>query len=408
MSSSPTGNNTDQEEGKSRFPLLFSYVTIKIDPVKSVERLEDDEATAAAQDAVNKVYIGYLSFYGGWMDDEHDGHSDYVIHLLRSGLPKSSPDEFFEEHMCIPVFPNTDHPSREPLTLSRPLPIGWTNCYHASFEVVSLRVPVSYGKNDEPIKLPMMVRAKHIVAIGEDNARRLKLMQASQGVDLAPTVEVRERAPSPASSEEHDSFFPSRQSASSRGGTISVASVDDDDTSKPVPPPIAAISYDIAALPSIEDPQDLLAEIKLIETLFHEAYARAPAKRARAKEELARAIEEAKKLDEATFNHSQSKRSLVPQVEDHTLPQANPSAAQESAPSSNSNPIHKVVSFFRKSRLSARIVPKRGKGMGHVMLPLNSRVCEAFLKLGLALEETSLRVNGVPWSMSKAASSLVV
>ncbi|KZP29212.1 hypothetical protein FIBSPDRAFT_851572 [Athelia psychrophila] len=62
MSSPQTTHNTDQDEGKSRFPLLLSYVTIKIDFVKSVEILEDDEATAAAQDAVSKVYIGYLSF----------------------------------------------------------------------------------------------------------------------------------------------------------------------------------------------------------------------------------------------------------------------------------------------------------------------------------------------------------
>ncbi|KZP16229.1 hypothetical protein FIBSPDRAFT_1047697 [Athelia psychrophila] len=134
-------SSKDQEEGKSRFPLLFSYVTIKIDPVKSVEILEDDQATAAAQDAVSKVYIGYLSFYGDWIDTEDREHSDYLIHLLRSGLPKSSPDEFIEEHMCTPVFPNTDHPSREPLMPSARLPISWTDCYHASFETVSLRVP---------------------------------------------------------------------------------------------------------------------------------------------------------------------------------------------------------------------------------------------------------------------------
>ncbi|KZP22168.1 hypothetical protein FIBSPDRAFT_953028, partial [Athelia psychrophila] len=330
-----------QEEGKSRFPLLFSYVTIKINPVKSVEVLEDDEATAAAQDAVSKVYIGYLSFYGDWMDVEDREHSDYLIHLLRSGLPKSSPDEFIEEHMCSPVFPNTDHPSREPLMPSAPLPIGWTDCYHASFETVSLRVPVSYGKNTSPIKLPLTAQAKHIAAISEDDARRAKLMQASPGANLVPMAAFRERAPSPTSSEEHDSFIASRQSASSGRHTISVASVDDDDTSKPVPPPIAAISYDIAAVPSLEDPQDLMAEIKLIEVLYHEA-------RARAKEELARAIEEAQKLDEATFNHPRSKRSSVPQVEDHALPQANPRAAQKIAPRSSSNLIHKVVAFFRK------------------------------------------------------------
>ncbi|KZP16169.1 hypothetical protein FIBSPDRAFT_866173 [Athelia psychrophila] len=282
------------------------------------------------------------------MDAEDREHSDYLIHLLRSGLPKSSPDDFIEEHMCTPVFPNTDHPSREPLMPSARLPIDWTHCYHASFETVSLRVPVSYGKNASPIKLPITAQAKHIAAISEDDARRAKLMHELQGVNLVPMAAFREHAPPPASSEEQDSFVASRQSASSGRRTVSIASVDDDDTSKPVPPPIAAISYDIAAVASIEDPQDLLAEIKLIETLYHEAYARAPAKRARAKEELAHAIKEAKKLDEATFNHPRSKPSSVPQVEDHVLPPANPSAAQEIAPSSSSNPIHKVLSFFRK------------------------------------------------------------
>ena len=49
-----------QEARKTRFPQLHSYVTIKLDPVKSVEILEDDEATSAAHDIVGKVYIGYI------------------------------------------------------------------------------------------------------------------------------------------------------------------------------------------------------------------------------------------------------------------------------------------------------------------------------------------------------------
>ncbi|KZP16214.1 hypothetical protein FIBSPDRAFT_65740 [Athelia psychrophila] len=203
------------------------------------------------------------------MDDEDREHSDYLIHLLRSGLPKSSPDEFIGEHMCTPVFPNTDHPSREPLMPSARLPISWTDCYHASFETVSLRVPVSYGNNPSPIKLPLVAQAKHIAAISEDDARRAKLMHESQGANLAPMAQFRERAPSTASIKEQDGFIASRQSASSGRHTVSLASVDEDVTSKPVPPPIAAISYNLAAVPSVEDPQDLLAEIKLIETYVH-------------------------------------------------------------------------------------------------------------------------------------------
>ena len=167
--------------------------------------------------------------------------------------------------MCRPVFPSTDHPDREPLIPSVPLPVGWTHCYHASFETVELRVPVRYGKNALPIQLPLISRVGHLVAIGEDDARRAKLMHASQAVNLAPMPKFRERAPFPASSEGRDSLLSSRQSASLGTHTVSVASVDEDDMSKPVPPPIAAVSYDLAAVSSLEDPQDLMAEINRID-----------------------------------------------------------------------------------------------------------------------------------------------
>ena len=60
MSSVQDINNADKEERISRFPLLSSYVTIKLDLVKSVKILEDDDATSAAHAATSKVYVGYL------------------------------------------------------------------------------------------------------------------------------------------------------------------------------------------------------------------------------------------------------------------------------------------------------------------------------------------------------------
>lgn len=46
---------------ETMFPRLASYVTIKLNPVKSVELLEDEEATEAARGAVSKVYVGYIA-----------------------------------------------------------------------------------------------------------------------------------------------------------------------------------------------------------------------------------------------------------------------------------------------------------------------------------------------------------
>lgn len=43
------------------FPELSSYVAIILDPLKSVELLEGDEASTAARDVVSKVYVGYIA-----------------------------------------------------------------------------------------------------------------------------------------------------------------------------------------------------------------------------------------------------------------------------------------------------------------------------------------------------------
>ena len=56
-------DSIDEDDGERVFPMLCTYVTIKLDAVRSVEILEDEEATAAAraQDAVSKVYVGYVA-----------------------------------------------------------------------------------------------------------------------------------------------------------------------------------------------------------------------------------------------------------------------------------------------------------------------------------------------------------
>ncbi|KZP05513.1 hypothetical protein FIBSPDRAFT_877449 [Athelia psychrophila] len=234
--------------------------------------------------------------------------------------------------MCTPVFPNTDHPSREPLTPSDPLPTGWTHCYQASFETVTLRVPWAFAKTSLRVTLPEMGRVRHGIAIVEDEARRAKQVQAQAppGVNLAPMAEFEECAHSPAPSNKKNSVSTPLQSVSSRGRTISVASLNAEDAIKPVPPPIAAVSYDLAAVPTLADPQDLLAEIKFIETIYKAARARQLVRRARAKEETARAIEKAKKLDEATFGHF---------VKRSSLPRANGNIPESSAaPESGRNP----------------------------------------------------------------------
>lgn len=51
----------NREEGWLPFPDFSAYVTVKLDPVKSVEHLKDEEATAAASTALSNTYVGYIS-----------------------------------------------------------------------------------------------------------------------------------------------------------------------------------------------------------------------------------------------------------------------------------------------------------------------------------------------------------
>ncbi|KAF7978636.1 hypothetical protein HWV62_45134 [Athelia sp. TMB] len=330
MSLPQTGIDVDEEKDWKHFPLLASYVTIKLDPVKSVEVLDDDEATAAARDAVSKVYVGYTALFGGHPDTEH---TSYHMRLLRSGRHKASPEEFIDEDMCIPVFPNADHPFREPLVLSAPLPVGWTNCYHASFDQVTICVERKMGKYPEPVNLPNETWGKHTAAVNQDHRRRAEQMRVLQEVSSAPRAGSHGSVLSISTCEMKSTVYGSTHSS------VSLNSLDDNDASKPVPPPIAVVSYDLAAVPALEDPQGLIAEVKFIETVYREARVRAAARRAHAKAETARAIEAARRLDDATYGRF-LKRSSVFRAEDAAAPQAE---LPDSGPSTQGYPIHAVA-----------------------------------------------------------------
>ena len=184
-----------------------------------------------------------------------------------------------------------------PLAPTNPFPASWTHCYHATFETATLRVPLRYGKYAFATHLPSAALMKHYAAIREDNTHRAELMRATQGPNPALMPASKECADQysitssfkkdsdqysiTSSFKEHaeqdsitssfkecaeqDGITASSPSVSSRGRTPSVASLNEEETSKPMRPPIAAMSYDLAAVPTLADPQDLLAEIRFLE-----------------------------------------------------------------------------------------------------------------------------------------------
>ncbi|KAF7971200.1 hypothetical protein HWV62_21888 [Athelia sp. TMB] len=335
-------DSIDEDDGERVFPMLCTYVTIKLDAVKSVEILEDEEATAAARtlDAVSKVYVGYVADDGDWDDDDDEDNWPWTIRLLRCGLSQPSPEEFIEQDMYTPVFPNTKHPSRKPVTPSKPLPVSWQDCYLATFETVTLRSPAAWKKWDTATDMPSDAYCTHSYNVCMDERRREQLDPTPRPpINLEPMVQNSgphvmpvEPLYVPAG---RDGAVTSCQSVSSLAcRSISAASVEEEnELTAPVPPPIAVLSYDLTTVEKPADPQDLLAEIRFIERLYKEARARVPARKARAAEELAHAIAEAKRIDDAAFED---------------LSKAGTNARPKVFPESSIHPIRAVRAFFGK------------------------------------------------------------
>ncbi|KZP18791.1 hypothetical protein FIBSPDRAFT_933206 [Athelia psychrophila] len=299
------GSAEDTGKRKYPFPQFNTYVTIKLDPVQSVEVLEDEEATAAALNVVSKVYVGYVANDGYWDDlgdddDEEEDYRPFEFQLLRSGLPSSSPDEHIDKYMCMPVLPNTDHPTRQPVRPSKPLPDVWKNCYLASFEAAILRIPISRANDDLAVTMPYDAGFAHGCAVLTDRKRQKELSDAHYTSNLVPMADFPLGAPGSSGEDNGHADATPSHSVSSPTRAPSIASVPLERESRPVPPPIAILSYDIDSVSTLADPQDLLAEIKFMTklNLYFSLYEEA---RTRTLARLAHAIAEAKKLDDATF-----------------------------------------------------------------------------------------------------------
>ena len=193
---------------------------------------------------------------GDWWDDECK-YQSFGVHLLRLGLPPASPDEFLEDSMCIPIFPNTDHPTREPLKLDKPLP--WTNCYHSSFEQVQVRILKAFANDDQATRITWDAFGRHMMVFMQDSQRRKTLEKTAHPLSPQPALPDSER-PLPVT----DEPVTLRRSTSTQ---ISSGSEDDESEElphKPPTPPIAVMSYDLSVLEAPSNPEDLFAEIKLI------------------------------------------------------------------------------------------------------------------------------------------------
>ncbi|KAJ7139981.1 hypothetical protein C8R43DRAFT_1131718 [Mycena crocata] len=119
------------------FPDMNAYIVFAIDPVATVEDLNDAELTLRCQSMENKRYVALVSEF---LHIRTQSYESIRLHLLGSGLPPDVPQQFQESSMFISVAPSTvPHPlGRSVITPSHPLP--WLNCYHTAFATVDVRV----------------------------------------------------------------------------------------------------------------------------------------------------------------------------------------------------------------------------------------------------------------------------
>lgn len=182
--------------------------------------------------------------------------------------------------MCTPVLPNTHHPtSRRALCPVRPLP--WANCYHASFETVTVRVPTQFADAREATTLPFEEMGEHMEAIQEDADRRDQLKAVYKAANTRsevgtatpkelPTKVTDEGVVSDKTPENYrDELEWADDGKSDAGDDDSRQSEDvDDDDADLRPPdtqPVAIMAYKLDIIEDVGDPQDLFEEIRLIQ-----------------------------------------------------------------------------------------------------------------------------------------------
>ncbi|KZP25574.1 hypothetical protein FIBSPDRAFT_855765 [Athelia psychrophila] len=241
---------------ETRFPARSSYVTIKLDPVMSVAFMEDEEATSAAEKLAAKTYVGFVG--------DSVPIQSFEVRMLRPGLPRARPEEFFTSDMCIPVFPNTDHPSRAPL---QPIPaIPWANAYHAAFDQVILRVRAALADEALATVLSKSERMRLALACALDYERQSDSIEKALAGDSPPSSE-----------------------------SVSSGAEEDPVTQDPRDPtPWVHMSYDLTGVQELYDPQDFFQEIEVVQQLQKGA-------RVRQAEKTAQAINKARMIDEAAF-----------------------------------------------------------------------------------------------------------
>ncbi|RPD56388.1 hypothetical protein L226DRAFT_538038 [Lentinus tigrinus ALCF2SS1-7] len=120
-------------------PMEGSFAVIRMDPAAMVRHLNDPEALRAAEALSPQSYLVYLDVHRRLpIRGEQPWHA-FDIYPVWQSLRPSDEDKCITPDMCMPIFPNKNHPSgRAPLMTKPAFPFD--NCYIWSEVKMEIRV----------------------------------------------------------------------------------------------------------------------------------------------------------------------------------------------------------------------------------------------------------------------------
>ncbi|KAF7289828.1 hypothetical protein MIND_01357100 [Mycena indigotica] len=163
-------------------PSRGTFSVMTIDPIASVEYLDDPEATAASAKLVNNGYVIYLPGIRT-LFSPRAAFREEDPYFVQQGLPQDIPAQMIDAGMSIPIAPQTrnvhDHPSkREPLKMATN-PFPWPDCYLSNFATVTVRNANVRVVDSVVCELDKDERFRVISLMGQDEERPRKLSEDS-------------------------------------------------------------------------------------------------------------------------------------------------------------------------------------------------------------------------------------
>ncbi|KAI0060773.1 hypothetical protein BV25DRAFT_1992588 [Artomyces pyxidatus] len=123
-------------------PPAGAYIVFTLDPVATLEALNDPLATEQARALSCRSYVGCL--VEDWdLASPYRRYNKCTCVLLNQGPPQASAAKGVDETMCIPIAPAMHSKGRRSVVVSPPLP--WDNLYHHTLHAVHLRLPLKAG-----------------------------------------------------------------------------------------------------------------------------------------------------------------------------------------------------------------------------------------------------------------------